>query len=69
MNGVIDRVEGLVHIAYDDIRTCCGLWFAMFKKGAHKIECVLDAPATCLVCACWQPEPLNKPLWRPPEWE
>lgn len=66
--GVVDKVEGLTHLCYDDARTRCGLWFTMWKKELHDFVHVYDMPPTCIVCAQWQPQPLDKPLWRPPEW-
>lgn len=64
---VRDHVEGLTHLMYDDMRTRCGIWVFMYKKELHKLEYVENAPATCIVCAGWQPVPLDTPLWR--TWE
>lgn len=65
--GVHDAVEGLTHLFYDDARLRCGLWITMWKKELHAFARVEITHPTCIVCAAWQPVPLDLPLWR--TWE
>lgn len=63
MRVVHDEIEGLTHAPYDDMKTCCGLWFSMYKKGDHKIT-FPDGYVTCLPCLVFNPRPYDQPLWR-----